>query len=80
MKKITDIKAEQIYDSRKNPTLKVSVFVGERVGIFEVPSGASTGEYEAFELRDGDTNKTGVNIAIEKIETIIKTCFTRYKI
>jgi len=71
-KKITNIKAEQILDSRKNPTLKVSVFVGDIVGSFEVPSGASTGKYEACELRDGESGKSGVNNAIGKIESIIK--------
>lgn len=72
-KKITNIIAEQIYDSRNSPTLKVSVFVGDIFDSFEVPSGASTGEYEAYELRDnmGD-NKSGVLNAIDKIENIIK--------
>lgn len=59
-------------DSRKNPTLKVSVYAGDIVGVFEVPSGASTGKYEACELRDEDNNKSGVAKAIKKIETIIK--------
>ena len=71
-KKITDIKAEQILDSRNNPTLKVSVYVNDIVGSFEVPSGASTGKYEACELRDGESGKSGVLGAIDKIETIIK--------
>lgn len=71
-KKITNITAEQILDSRKNPTLKVKVFVGDTVGSFEVPSGASTGKYEACELRDGESGKSGVNNAIQKIESIIK--------
>jgi enolase len=71
-KKITDIKAEQILDSRGNPTLKVTVFAGEVSGSFEVPSGASTGKYEACELRDGESGKSGVSHAIEKIENIIK--------
>jgi enolase len=71
-KKITDIKAEQILDSRKNPTLKISIFVGDITESFEVPSGASTGKYEACELRDGESGKSGVKNAIEKIESIIK--------
>lgn len=71
-KKITNIMAEQILDSRKNPTLKVSVYAGNIVGNFEVPSGASTGKYEAFELRDGKDSSSGVLNAIEKIESIIK--------
>ena len=60
-KKITNITAEQILDSRGNPTLKVSVYVGDIVGIFEVPSGASTGKYEACELRDGEDGKSGIS-------------------
>lgn len=71
-KKITDIKAEQILDSRKNPTLKVSVSVGDIIGSFEVPSGASTGKYEACELRDGESGKSGVSNAVNKINTEIK--------
>lgn len=71
-KNITDIKAEEIMDSRSNPTLKVSVFVGEFVGEFEVPSGASTGKYEACELRDGESGKSSVGKAIKQIEEVIK--------
>jgi enolase len=71
-KKITNIQAEQILDSRNNPTLKVSVYVGDIVGTFEVPSGASTGKYEACELRDGESGKSGVLNAVNKINTIIK--------
>jgi enolase len=71
-KKITNITAEQILDSRKNPTLKVSVSVGDITGSFEVPSGASTGKYEAFELRDGEGSKSEVKNAISKIESEIK--------
>jgi enolase len=71
-KKITDIKAEQILDSRNNPTLKVSVYVDDVVGVFEVPSGASTGKYEACELRDSESGKSGVLNAVDKIEKIIK--------
>jgi len=71
-KKITNITAEQILDSRQNPTLKVSVYAGEVVGSFEVPSGASTGKYEACELRDSKDSKSGVSNAIKKIESIIR--------
>jgi len=66
-KKITNILAEKILDSRKNPTLKVSVYVGETVGTFEVPSGASTGKYEACELRDGESGKSDVSKAVHKV-------------
>lgn len=71
-KKITDIIAEQIIDSRKNPTLRVSVYVGDTMGSFDVPSGASTGKYEACELRDSLNGKSGVLNAIQKIESIVK--------
>lgn len=72
MHKITDIKAEEIKDSRNNPTIKVSVFSEELEGTFEVPSGASTSEYEACELRDGEDGKSGVQKAVENVEGEIK--------
>lgn len=71
-KNITDIKAEEILDSRGNPTLKVLVKADEFIGEFDVPSGASTGKYEACELRDGENGKSGVGKAIHQIENIIK--------
>lgn len=71
-KKITDIIAEQIFDSRSNPTLKVSVYVGNITDSFSVPSGASTGKYEAFELRDDKTGKGTMVRAIEEINEVIK--------
>ena len=49
---ITKVTAEEILDSRNTPTLKVSVWCGEIEGSFSVPSGASTGAHEAYELRD----------------------------
>ena len=55
MSVIEDIVARQILDSRGNPTVEVDVYVsGGVVGRASVPSGASTGEHEAVELRDGD--------------------------
>jgi len=72
MHKITNIEAEEIKDSRMNPTIRVSVFSEDSKGSFDVPSGASTGEYEACELRDEDGGKSGVNKAIEKIKGEIK--------
>jgi len=57
---ITDITARQILDSRGNPTVEVDVTLEDGVmGRASVPSGASTGEYEAVELRDGDKNVYG---------------------
>ncbi|MFA6524129.1 MAG: enolase C-terminal domain-like protein [Candidatus Paceibacterota bacterium] len=67
--KISDVKAEEIKDSRGNPTLKVSVFVGDISDSFSVPSGASTGAHEAHELRDEDGK--GVKNAIKKVNTVI---------
>ncbi len=57
---ITDIRARQILDSRGNPTIEVDVeLAGGGFGRAAVPSGASTGEHEAWELRDGDKTKWG---------------------
>jgi enolase len=68
-KKITKIIAEEIKDSRGNPTIKVTVWVGNDSGSFAVPSGASTGAHEAHELRDPD--EKGVKGVIEKVNNII---------
>ena len=60
MAAITDLHAREILDSRGNPTVEVEVFLED--GTFSragVPSGASTGLFEATELRDGDKNKIG---------------------
>ena len=57
MNKITNIKARQILDSRGNPTVETDVYVNNTMfGRASVPSGASTGEYEAVELRDNHDN------------------------
>ena len=54
---ILDIKGRQILDSRGNPTIEVDVFLSDgSMGRAAVPSGASTGKYEAVELRDNDPN------------------------
>jgi len=68
---ITNIEAEEIRDSRGNPTIKVTVFVDDRSASFSVPSGASTGIHEAHELRDKDGDGKGVKNAIKKINTTI---------
>src|SRR4051812_22633938 len=69
---ITDIRARQILDSRGNPTVEVDVeLAGGAVGRAAVPSGASTGEHEAWELRDGDKDiylGKGVTKAVINIE------------
>jgi len=73
--KIADVHAYEILDSRGNPTVRVEVTLesGER-GVASVPSGASTGEREAVELRDGDKkryNGKGVLKAVANVNTII---------
>ena len=55
---ITRVQAREILDSRGNPTIEVDVYLSdESFGRAAVPSGASTGEHEAVELRDGDQNR-----------------------
>lgn len=55
---ITAVKAREILDSRGNPTVEVEVVVNDEfVGRAAVPSGASTGMFEAVELRDGDKKR-----------------------
>jgi enolase len=75
MMKISEIKAREILDSRGNPTVEVEVFLnGGAVGRAAVPSGASTGEREALELRDGDKKRflgKGVLKAVGNIREII---------
>jgi enolase len=75
MANIKTIKARQILDSRGNPTIEVEVaLIDGTVGIASVPSGASTGKYEAVELRDGDKSRyrgLGVLKAVEHVNTEI---------
>ncbi len=60
---ITDIYAREIIDSRGNPTIEVEVLAGEDyVGRASVPSGASTGQFEAVELRDGGSKFCGLGV------------------
>ena len=60
---ITDIYAREIIDSRGNPTVEVEVLAGEAyIGRAAVPSGASTGKYEAVELRDGEKRYNGLGV------------------
>lgn len=76
MTKIKDIKGREIIDSRGNPTVEVDVILENGiVGRAAVPSGASTGEREAIELRDGDKKRymgKGVLKAVENVNTAIK--------
>ena len=69
---ISEIRARQVLDSRGNPTIEVDVELdGGAVGSAIVPSGASTGEHEAWELRDGEKDKylgKGVLKAVHNVE------------
>lgn len=74
--KIEAVKAREILDSRGNPTVEVEVFLndGYTVGRADVPSGASTGEFEAVELRDGDSKRyggKGVTLAVKNVNTVL---------
>ena len=75
MAKIQQVKAREILDSRGNPTVEVDVILDNRVlGRAAVPSGASTGEKEALELRDGDKKRylgKGVLKAVENVNAVI---------
>jgi len=70
---ITKIRGRQILDSRGNPTVEVDVFSGDIMGRAAVPSGASTGEYEAVELRDGGDKYLGKSVtkAVKNVNNII---------
>src|SRR6201995_1375902 len=75
MTEIVAIHAREILDSRGNPTVEAEVVLaGGAIGRAAVPSGASTGEHEAVELRDGDKSHylgKGVLQAVENVESII---------
>lgn len=75
MSMIVDVYAREVLDSRGNPTVEVDVYLESGViGRALVPSGASTGEYEAVELRDGDKNRylgKGVQKAVDNVNSII---------
>ncbi len=75
MSEIVDVYAREILDSRGNPTLEVEVFLESGAfGRAAVPSGASTGEREAMELRDGDKSRylgKGVLQAIDNVNNVI---------
>ena len=75
MKQITKIHGREILDSRGNPTVEVEVYLADgSVGRASVPSGASTGIYEACELRDGDPGRylgKGVSNAVHNVNTEI---------
>lgn len=72
---IVDVYAREVLDSRGNPTVEVEVYTESGgFGRALVPSGASTGEYEAVELRDGDKDRylgKGVLTAVNNVNEII---------
>ena len=72
---IEKVIGREILDSRGNPTVEAEVYLADgTIGRGMAPSGASTGEFEALELRDGDKNRylgKGVSKAVENINTII---------
>ena len=70
---ITKVIARQVLDSRGNPTLEAEVFLQDGTrGRAIVPSGASTGEHEALELRDGDKTKYGGKGVLKAVENVNK--------
>ena len=81
--RIAKITGREILDSRGNPTIEADVYLeggavgtaaGGAIGRASVPSGASTGEHEAWELRDGDTTRyqgKGVTKAVDNIRNVI---------
>ncbi|MCX6147686.1 MAG: phosphopyruvate hydratase [Candidatus Kapabacteria bacterium] len=72
---ITDVVAREILDSRGNPTVEVEIRLEDgSIGVAAVPSGASTGEHEAHELRDGDATRylgKGVSKAVDNVNEIL---------
>ena len=78
MLEIVDVVGREILDSRGNPTVEVEVYLEDgTMGRAAVPSGASTGIYEACELRDGDKGRymgKGVETAVKNVNTEIAEC------
>ena len=84
MSKITNIKGRQVFDSRGNPTVEAEVHLddGSHASAI-VPSGASTGSYEAFELRDHDKEKydgKSVFKAVKNINNVISKKINNFDI
>lgn len=81
---ITDVHARQILDSRGNPTVEVDVEINNKIiATASVPSGASTGAFEAIELRDGDkTNYNGKSVekAVDNVNTKIKSAILKMNV
>ena len=76
MSEIRDVHAREILDSRGNPTVEVEVVLDSgAVGTAAVPSGASTGENEALELRDGDRKRYGGKGVLKAVENVNEKIF-----
>jgi enolase len=77
--KITQINSQEILDSRGNPTIetKVTASNGQETlsAVASVPSGASTGDFEAYELRDGDKSRFGGKGVLQAIKNVEKVIF-----
>lgn len=73
MPKISSIRAREILDSRGNPTVEVELKVEGGEGVASVPSGASTGIYEALELRDGDKKRYGGKGVLKAVRNVNQT-------
>ena len=74
MSEIQSVRALEIIDSRGNPTVEVEVATLSATGRAAVPSGASTGEHEAVELRDGDAKRyvgKGVAEAVRNVNEVL---------
>ena len=68
---IEDIRAREILDSRGRPTIEAEVYLaGGAAGIAQVPSGASTGSFEAHELRDGDADRFGGKGVLKAVDNV----------
>src|SRR2546423_8234137 len=73
MTEIIEVRAREILDSRGNPTLEVDVVTaGGALGRAAVPSGASTGEHEALELRDGDAKRYGGKGVTQAVSNVVE--------
>ena len=71
MSAIVVIQAREILDSRGNPTVEVDVILEDgAVGRAAVPSGASTGAYEAVEMRDGDVDRYGGKGVLKAVDAV----------
>ena len=76
MSSIIDIIAREIIDSRGNPTVEVDVYLESgAAGRAAVPSGASTGSYEAVELRDGDKKRYNGKGVIKAVDAVNEEIF-----